>query len=361
MIFFTHHDGKTQDLPLGKRRLCWWWNERYDAAVSAALAFAVVVVVGSVGVVSQQHTVAQATNAHAVMPTRPVPTMPTSPHPFTDITAYIEGEAFVLYDIVQDRFLFTHNADNVLPLASVTKLMTALVAHESVSEGETITIHADAIETEGDSGLLQGEVWNAQDLIGFTLMTSSNDGAEALAASVGGLWQLRNAAEVPEYEKVDTFVDRMNTRARELGVHTLRFQNPSGLDWGNGAEGGVGNVRDVARLLAYIYTTAPELLEHTQQEGSMFRSESDIEHYAYNTNPYVTRTQGVLGSKTGYTNLAGGNLAVVFDAGLAHPVVAVTLGASREGRFTDIVRLQEALQAYIESGWYAYEQAIAVD
>ena len=64
---------------------------------------------------------------------------------------------------------------------------------------------------------------------------------------------------------------------------------------------------------------------------------------------------GLLGGKTGYTNLAGGNLAVIYDAGLNHPIVVVVLGSTLEGRFGDVETLVDATYGYIENGWYEYE------
>ena len=337
------------------RPMLWWWKPVYDGFFAGALALAVVVLVGVSGIAVSQYSVAQVHETVPITDTAPVPALPETSHPFIGLQDRLEGDTFVLYDITREKFLFAYNAEHAVPLASITKLMTALVAHETTLAEETVTIHPHAIETEGDSGLLAGEQWNKGDLIGFTLITSSNDGAEALAASVGSVWHLKGDETVVEYKKVDAFVDRMNMRARELGFSTMKFQNPSGLDWGQGAEGGVGSGKDVAKLLAYMYQNTPELLAYTQVGSDVFVSESGFVHTAYNTNPYVYSVSGILGSKTGFTNLAGGNLAVVFDAGFAHPIVAVTLGSTREGRFKDIEVLREALSAYVSSGWYAYE------
>jgi D-alanyl-D-alanine carboxypeptidase len=86
-------------------------------------------------------------------------------------------------------------------------------------------------------------------------------------------------------------------------------------------------------------------------------SEDGFIHTAENTNKQVYSFPGLLGSKTGYTDYAGGNLAVVFDAGLNHPIAVVVLGSSLDGRFTDVRKLVDATAEYMTSGWYAYEAA----
>lgn len=351
-IFSECSSGKKKQT--GTFGMLWRWDKKHDSVIAGAVAVFVTVLAGTWGIVAQQSAAARAGDA-VFVPEEPQKEMPKTQHPFIGLQEKADSAALVLYDVVQDKFLFAYNGDEALPLASVTKLMTALVAHETVPEEEVVTIQVDAIDTEGDSGLRVGEQWKLQDLIGFTLLTSSNDGAEALAASVGGVWQLQEEVNVPDYEKVDTFVDRMNMRARELNLDTMRFQNPSGLDIFHGSEGGVGSAKDVAKLLAYMLTHSPEVLAYTQNKNMVFVSETGVVHVGQNTNEYVGDTYGILGSKTGYTDLAGGNLAVVFDAGLAHPVVAVSLGSTREGRFSDVKLLERALYEYVESGWYEFD------
>ena len=95
----------------------------------------------------------------------------------------------------------------------------------------------------------------------------------------------------------------------------------------------------MAVLLAHLLIKNPELLDATRESDLLFRSLSNITHKGKNTNPLVATVPGVLASKTGYTDLAGGNLALAFDAGLGHPIVAVVLGSTYDGRFSDIRKL----------------------
>ena len=98
----------------------------------------------------------------------------------------IKADAVFVYDILNDKILFAKNEDRQIPLASVTKLMTALVAKEQSKKGQNLEITLHSIKPEGDSGLLVGEKWSIKNLTDLTLIASSNDGARALA-SVGAL------------------------------------------------------------------------------------------------------------------------------------------------------------------------------
>ncbi len=245
----------------------------------------------------------------------------------------LEAQAVYVYDITTDRVLYQKNADTQLPLASITKVMTALIASElATAQTTSITISPTAIASDGDTGLIAGEAWNMSDLISFTLINSSNDGATAIA------------------ETFPRFVDTMNTRAKDLGLSSLVFNNPTGLDIEVASTsisaGGYGSAKDVAQLMVHIVKHRPTLLESTTATSSTFRSTS-ASHTAYNTNPMIESLPNLVASKTGYTILADGNLAVVFNRGPQQPVVAVVLGSSFDGRFSDILSLASTtLRAY---------------
>lgn len=252
-------------------------------------------------------------------------------NPFVNIQ--LEGKAAYVYDVTTSNTLFEFNANDVLPLASLTKLMTAVIASEILPTGTVVTINKSDIESEGDSGLFMHERFKLSDIIGFTLMTSSNDGASALAASAGSLGQ--NAYGEPASESKQKFINEMNRKSQELGLRGTHFYNESGLDVDNEISGGYGTARDIAFLMAYVVKVAHKNIESTTLTRSTVTSLDNIRHQATNTNEEINTIPGIIASKTGYTNLAGGNLAIAFDAGLSRPVVVVVLGSTREGRFKD--------------------------
>lgn len=256
----------------------------------------------------------------------------TASDPFADIT--LEAEAAYVWDVSAQKPLYAKNANAQLPLASLTKLMTGLIALESYDENKPVRITLDAITQDGENGFEDGDTWKASELLGFTMISSSNDGAYALAAAAGA------------FNKSDGggFIDRMNARAKDLGLAQTYFTNPTGLDASAIESGSYGSARDMAFLMEYIIKHAPLVVAHTTEPVATFIDESGEIHTATNTNQAIGAIANALGSKTGYTELAGGNLVVAFDAGLNRPVVIAVLGSSREGRFNDVEQLLERTQ-----------------
>ncbi len=268
----------------------------------------------------------------------------------------IEARAAVVYDVRTGKVLYARNEAEVRPLASLTKMMTGLLAYEEGNPDADVTISPSAIQAEGDSGLLAQETWRLSDLVSFLMMTSSNDGANAVAMAVGSV-DGTTANTSAEYAHVDKFVERMNRRASTLGLMNTTYRNPSGLDSEQYGYGGTGTAEDVARLVAHVWNEQPEVFRDTAYYSRSFESTTGFIHEAVNTNEYVLDRPGMLGSKTGYTDEAGGNLAIIYDAGMDHPIVVVVLGSSVDGRFTDVSALADATNTYISSGWYEHDMA----
>jgi D-alanyl-D-alanine carboxypeptidase len=105
--------------------------------------------------------------------------------------------------------------------------------------------------------------------------------------------------------------------------------------------GGYGSAKDMAKLFQYIIENKPTLLEATQYEKLAIASKSKV-HTADNTNKIVSSIPALIASKTGLTDLSGGNLVIAFDAGLMRPIIISVLGSSEDGRFSDMQKLVEA-------------------
>lgn len=251
------------------------------------------------------------------------------------------AQSAIVVDLKTGKVLYKKDPELKWPLASITKLMTALVAKETIEEGSTILITKEALEQAGDSGLRLGEKFSYRNLSDLILLTSSNDGAYALAAAAGA--SLDTSA--PE----ESFVKAMNVRAKELGLQGTYFRNPTGLDISETEAGAYSTSRDIAVLMEYILNNYPEILEETTKTRSVIYNKNGQPHDSENTNRVVGTIATVIGSKTGYTTLAGGNLTVAFDVGFNHPVVAVVLGSSHQGRFSDMLQLVEATKNQIIS------------
>lgn len=253
----------------------------------------------------------------------------------------LSADAAYVWDIKGQRPLFAKNSDAALPLASITKLMTAMLAYELVSEDEAFSVSMSAIRQEGSSGLSAGEELLAQALSELALISSSNDAAYALGASVGSL--------LGDRDPMAQFVTAMNIRAEELGLHSLDFKNTTGLDESLTTPGAVGSAKDVSFLMEYIISEYPEIISPTTNPETVVYNTAGAFHLAGNTNEVVLDIPNVIGSKTGYTDLAGGNLIVAFDAGLDRPIVITVLGSTRGERFSDVLTLVEAVQTSLSN------------
>lgn len=258
-------------------------------------------------------------------------------------TVELKAKSAYVYDARTKTVLFGKEENKRLSLASLTKLMSALVASEISPEYTQVVVSDEAITAEGDSGLLVDERWTLGDLLDFSLLSSSNDGIRAVALSLGALSNF-NAGEK---EIIDDFVRAMNAKALALDLKNTYFWNETGLDESEVKGGGYGTAKDVAVLLEYILEQNPDLLEATRENEATLVSIDNYKHLAKNTNQFTSRVPGLLGSKTGFTDTAGGNLALIFDPELGRPIIVTILGSTASGRFEDAQKLVEATLRYL--------------
>ncbi len=195
-----------------------------------------------------------------------------------------------------------------------------------------IDVTPNALSGGSNAGLGPSR-WLMKDILDFSLVTSSNGASSAVAESLKSLHGR-------------DFVIEMNKTAERIGLTDSYFINPTGLDVGGSFGGSYGTAFDIAKMFAYSLKNHPELLEATRHRDIRRSTVSGAWYNGQNTNQSVVDIPGILASKTGFTDVAGGNLAIAFDAGLNQPYIAVVLGGSRETRFTDIKKLAEATVRY---------------
>jgi D-alanyl-D-alanine carboxypeptidase len=260
-------------------------------------------------------------------------------NPFENLS--LQGKGIMVFDAANNKEIFSKNPDEPLPLASLTKVLTAVVAEKKLGDKDQVEITKEDLTPEGDSGLLVGDKWKAEDLRDFTLLTSSNDGAFALAA----ISEAKNNAPKSD------FIKEMNDTASMAGLTKSRFFNEHGLDINTkeGKGGAYGSARDMVALFRYTLKNYPEILESTRYRNLIISSTNKT-YDAENTNILIDNIPNVIASKTGYTELAGGNLVVAYDAGLNHPIIISVLGSTEEGRFEDVQKLVSATMKYITDG-----------
>ncbi|HEY4500420.1 MAG TPA: hypothetical protein VJH25_01360 [Candidatus Paceibacterota bacterium] len=252
----------------------------------------------------------------------------------------LEAKSVYVLDANTGEVFFEKESELQWPLASLAKLMVVFTASKLVPDYMLVRITSNDVMEEGDTGLLIGEEWNIKKLIDYSLVVSSNDGIRAIA-TVAGAEIVRFATTSGEI----LFVDNMNKLAREIGLTETYFLNQSGLDLSSNLSGGYGSARDVALLVREILKTNIHMLEATAFSKININSKNKI-HNAVNTNKVLERIPNVLASKTGYTELSGGNVVVAFNVGLDRPVIISVMGSSYDGRFSDLNALVDATLQY---------------
>ncbi|MFA6414487.1 MAG: D-alanyl-D-alanine carboxypeptidase [Candidatus Paceibacterota bacterium] len=256
---------------------------------------------------------------------------PAVPDAFADLS--LEAKAAVVYDLSTKQVLYAKSADAQLPLASLTKLLTVYAALTTLAPDTPITIDAEATRLEAPHLFNVGQTFSLTDLARLTLTASLNDGAAAIARATA----LReNRSENAALAGAAAALDLSQTYA----------VNGSGLDESSALSGGYGSALDLARLAGALVARAPDIAAATTHSSAHATSAGGTSYTVKNTDPIVGTLPRLLLSKTGYTELAGGNLALVFDSGMNHPIAVVVLGSSKTSRFTDGETLVEATLAH---------------
>ena len=270
-----------------------------------------------------------------------------TPDPFESVSL-IAKAAYVI-DLSTGNVLYQQNADAQLPLASITKVPLTLVVTQALNPDTIITVPAHQTPDGAPVRIAQGEEWHLQDLIDYTLAASSNEGAEILATEANS----SVAAEYPAAPQGGTDTAtlwRMNDFVKNMGLSNTYFLDVTGLDLSTTQSGAYGSASDVAKIFAYAETNSLSVFQATTQDPVTRTTIEGQSLTAQNTDEALPSFPGLLMGKTGYTDLAGGNLVIVFTAAPGHTVVAIVLGSTEDGRFTDMKQLVPAAQEATAEG-----------
>ena len=270
---------------------------------------------------------------------------PSEPDPFASVALIAKG-AYVL-DMTTGQVLYKQNASAQLPLASLTKIALVLSVIQVLPSDTLVSTPAtySAPPSGGTERLPAGQTWNLDDAISFTLTASSDDGADLLASAANDA--IHQA--YPQSPAQGATVWRMNDLVQQLGLTNTYYLNDNGLDISTTQSGAYGSAHDMAMLFAYAASTSPATFAATTRPSVTVRSTSGVAATGINTDTALDQIPGITMGKTGYTDLAGGNLAVVFNAA-GHKIVAIVLGSTLDGRFTDMEQLVPAAQTAAEEG-----------
>lgn len=209
--------------------------------------------------------------------------------PVPELTA----KSFLIYDTKNDKIIFSKEPGRTLPIASLTKLLTAVIALEILNHEEIISITADSFNVDGEGADFRlEEQFYLKDLLGAMLVKSSNDAAFAVAKTV-------------ETKTGENFLATMNRKARQIGMSRSHFMDPAGLN-----DEGYTTARDLLRLARYSknYPSIWEWLGlHSLDISS---ADARWSHYFESTNKLWTSMPNLSGGKTGYTDGALGCMIV---------------------------------------------------
>ena len=229
-----------------------------------------------------------------------------------DVLGKISAQSAILIEAQSGKVLYSKNAEKRLPMASTTKIMTAILAIEcGISLDSVVKISKDAVGIEGSSIYLkEGEELSFEALIYGLLLCSANDAAVALALAVGGT--------------LEHFVDLMNQKATSLGLCNTHFTNPHGLH----DENHFTTAHDLALLMAYCVKN-PIFLNISGCEKKIFSSSENLSRVMINHNRLLRTYSGLIAGKTGYTKSSGRCLVTSAERdGLR--LIAVTLNAPND-------------------------------
>lgn len=198
------------------------------------------------------------------------------------------ARAYAVVDTQTGRVLFSNNADEQLPMASTTKIMTCIIALERCSMDEVVTVDPAAAGLDGTSIYLSaGETITVHDLLYGLMMASGNDAAAALAYHIAG--------------GIDQFAALMNQKAKEIGAVHTNFANPHGLP----AENHYTTAADLAIIASYALKNEDFAKIVSTKSMDLPADDDSPARYLRTKNKMLTMYDGGIGVKTGYTKAAG--------------------------------------------------------
>ena len=228
-----------------------------------------------------------------------------------------------LFDLDHGSVMFAQNIHEKSYPASITKIMTAILAFKNGNMDDIVTIPAEALNQESGSteiGFQEGDQVTLDELLHGLLIYSGNDAAVAIAQHIGG--------------SVDQFVEMMNQEALELGATNTHFANPSGLQ----DENHYTTVYDIYLMLqeAMTYPHFLEIAQLSSYNLTCNRGEQEVTFHLDATDQYLTRqvtapkNVTVLGCKTGTTSDAGSCLALLSQNAYGEPYISIVLHAANK-------------------------------
>jgi serine-type D-Ala-D-Ala carboxypeptidase (penicillin-binding protein 5/6) len=220
----------------------------------------------------------------------------------------LTATSIVMYDLSTNKVLYEKNAHKQLPMASLTKIMTAIVSLENKRANDRYTVQRSNLVGEDSMGLIEGEVLTLDELLYGLLLPSGNDAAEVLASN-------------SPFGR-EGFIQAMNDKAKALGLVDTQFSNPSGLQ-GDGVQH--TTAYDLLVITRYALEHFPRLSEiSSQSEYDLPATSTHQAYHLVNETNLLTTYEGVKGFKTGYTPEAGLCLVTYYE-NHGHKIIGIIL------------------------------------
>lgn len=226
----------------------------------------------------------------------------------TNDAPQISARSALVYDLTTDKVIYEKDPDKRLPMASLTKIMTAIVSLENPRDDDRYLVTDQNLVGEDSMGLSAGEILTQKELLYGLMLPSGNDAAEVIASNY--------------QDGRESFLQVMNDKAKALGLLNTRFSNPSGLQ-GDGIQ--YTTAYDLLVMTRYALQTYPLFAEIVRQpEHELVETDTHKAFYLENETNLLTTYEGIKGVKTGYTPEAGLCLVTYIDYG-GHQMVAILL------------------------------------
>lgn len=243
----------------------------------------------------------------------------------------------IVYDLTDNKILYEKDSESISSIASLTKIMTTIVAIENIDDYDQVVTFTNEMKQlvrwdASVAGLKVGDKVTYEDLLYASILPSGADATIALALSTSG--------------SIKNFTDKMNAKAKELGLNNTSFVNVTGLD----EENHYSTAKDVLNLLKYalnnklfkeIYTTKSYMLSNNLVVNST------IGMYSKNS---IYDTKRILGSKTGFTLEAGYCISALINSN-GHDILIILLNASKEGNVSNNILDTFKLINFIDGGY----------
>lgn len=251
----------------------------------------------------------------------------------------IEGQSALAVDFSSGEVIFSKGPEQIRPLASLTKILSLWILVERIGLDEEVVISQTAVLAPEPSRLNPGEAWRALGLFSMAMVESSNDAVYAL---------FEHAAKKHFFEKGfdestsrSWFLDLMDKKTKFLGADSMRFYDLAGLDLSEDVSGAYGSAADILKIARASLVIQIWELSHASEVKT-----PDGKTYALRpTNLLYAELPNLIGAKTGFTDLAGGNLLVILEYPLGRPLGIVVLGSSEQGRFEDVKKIYEWIKS----------------